>query len=284
MKKSSSAAAFVVSLICIIALFSQCKKIAPEKIADEEKSYSARTTGDTTRVSLKQLVVWRKPGFSPQQVRAWIKSIEKKGPVDTLRICESCDSSLLLLGGASVETYIQGNTVSGGQSTGKGTPTPPSGEDGPVFHSLNFRVKNNDKVPFNTHVSLFKGLVQTGKDVKVAVLDTGVDTTGIKNYLYIANKSNVPCFKPFDAQAGWNFAGHNQNYDDDDPDYHGTTVTRFVTDQSNKYVNKVEILPVKTHGGDGSGDLFTILCAIGYASERKVKIVNASFGFLCAQT
>jgi hypothetical protein len=41
----------------------------------------------------------------------------------------------------------------------------------------------------------------------------------------------------------------------------------------------VRLIPLKTHDKNGEGDLFGIICAIHFAIAKKVKLINASWGF-----
>ena len=57
-------------------------------------------------------------------------------------------------------------------------------------------------------------------------------------------------------------------------------MTRFIANEVVKYgKNNLEILPVKIFDDNGSSDLFSILCALAYASQQHVNIINASFGY-----
>lgn len=230
-------------------------------------------------VPLDQLVVWLKPGKTEDDFRAWFDSaIVNKAqgkPVYVSKVCESCDSSLKLLSGTGITNYVQGNTAQGGKDS---QAVPSQGDDGPVYHCLNFRAYlSNPKMSTAYPVKLPQSVSFSSQKVtKIAVLDTGLDSTGLKSYLFKGGGNS--CIQG--AEYGWNFIKHNKNYYDDDPFKHGTTVTRFIIDQVNQYKgNPVEILPVKTHNAYGESDLFTILCAFAYASKQKVNIINASFGF-----
>lgn len=231
-------------------------------------------------VPLDELVVWIKPGRTQAEFNTWLDTaIRKKASGQTLSItnaCEGCDRTLKLLKGTAVATYIQGATAQGGKDSPPKVPN--SGEDGPIFQVLNF--KNSITTP---RMSRNKDVVQvpaitytSSKVVRVAVLDTGLDTAGLKKYLL---KTGVVNCIP-QSEFGWNFIDHNNNYRDNDPVKHGTTVTQFIIDQVNQYkTNPIEIVPVKTHDGNGMSDLYTILCAFAYAQKMGANIVNASFGF-----
>ena len=168
--------------------------------------------------------------------------------------------------------------MSGGQSANPPVKTNNTGDDGPVYHVRNFPVSfSKPYMSPTTFVKLPASVYSSNTIVKVAVMDTGLEPGELDNsFLY--KPADSSCIKG--ASKGWNFVAHNPNYADDDPERHGTTVTRFITDQAVLYKkNPVQILPVKTQDANGASDLFTVLCAFAYAKERKVNIINASFGF-----
>jgi hypothetical protein len=269
---------FLFLFFCILFNLA-CKKtvFASTRVSASYFSALNQDKGDTLfRDLLTKLVVWKKPGSTTADFDAWIKKLEKDGPVYISRSCESCDNSLMLLTGKGVEVYIQTHTAS---SRREGKPqTAVSGDDGPVYNCLNFPIFFSDNPgryvdnPIKLPVARF-----SEKPVKVGVFDTGLEPGELgSSYLY--KPSWTSCITG--AEYGWNFINHTSNYGDDHPSRHGTTVTRFITNQVNKYKrNSVQILPVKVFGINGTSDLFSILCGFAYAKERKVQIINASFGF-----
>ena len=67
---------------------------------------------------------------------------------------------------------------------------------------------------------------------------------------------------------------------DDNADLHGTLVSHYIINEFAASSGKaVELMTLKTHDKNGSGDLFTSICAIHYAMEMKAQIINASWGF-----
>jgi len=285
MKKKLLKKISLVSFLTSLFLFScilfnlACKKNVFADIQESASYFSKsdQNEGDTTfKRLLAQLLVWRKPGTTNADFDAWIKKLEKDGPVYISRNCESCDNSLMLLTGKGVEIYIQTHTAT---SRREGKPqTTVSGDDGPVYNCLNFPILFSDNPgrfidnPVKLRVARF-----TKKAVKVAVFDTGLEP-GELNSSYLYKSLWTSCITG--AEYGWNFINHTNNYSDDHPSRHGTTVTRFITDQVNKYLqNAAQILPVKVFGSSGTSDLFSILCGFAYAKERRVQIINASFGF-----
>ncbi|MDB5248411.1 MAG: hypothetical protein JWQ40_2805 [Segetibacter sp.] len=269
-------AAFI--LLFAIVINPGCKKNVFDT-ADDQLLKSESLAAHSYLIASKspELLVWLKPGRTKEDLSRWVDKVKKLagGAEIASESCQSCDGSLLLLKGPGLTTYIQGNTATGGRSGSP--PTPTSGEDGPVYYSRNFEVSYSN--PNSKNFSAVKPLplvIPSTKIVKVAVLDTGVDTFELKRFVF--NSINPSCTP--NGDAGYNFFSHNRYFGDDNAMKHGSTVTRFVTDQVVKYgKNQVEILPVKTHDKNGISNLFTILCAFAYAKERGVHIINASFGF-----
>ena len=67
---------------------------------------------------------------------------------------------------------------------------------------------------------------------------------------------------------------------DDNPDRHGTLVSHYIINEFAASSEKaVELMTLKTHDKNGSGDLFASICAIHYAMEKGAQIINASWGF-----
>lgn len=229
----------------------------------------------------KQLIVWLRPDATNAQFSQWIyDSITKKGSHSDISIsfvCGSCDSTLFLLEGKAVEVFMQGEVAKGGSSSKKKIPV--TGECGPIYFGTNRPLIFPDKtLPTERKRGEFLKVNYSDSVVKVAVFDTGLDSTLISPYFSIYQSAAPPCIPG--ADSGWNFLSGNNNVYDDNPQRHGTTVARFISNESEAYKkNKIEILPVKVFAADGTGDLFTILCGFAYAQNRKVNIINASFGF-----
>jgi hypothetical protein len=287
-------------LIVLITLNAGCKKIVPEAISNT--SNTAKTANasmlreanelllDTIPIT-QQLVIWKKPdntstdnaiSTSTKVTMAafdkWIIDFKHKYPGTQEITCKNClDSTLKLLVGPNVLNFIQTNTVSGNQT---GSTTNATGENDTLYFCINFKVRRPGKL-LNSVKRTYKpkSFSGTGTPVNVAVLDTGIDTSGLRNYLY--QPTNSACIPG--ANKGWNFVANNPNYLDDNNDRHGTSVTYFAIDQVAKSTSintrPIRVLPVKTNDNNGVGDLFSMLCGFAYAKERKVKIINASIGF-----
>ncbi|WP_152266982.1 S8 family serine peptidase [Agriterribacter humi] len=226
----------------------------------------------------KQLIVWLKPGTSRQEFNKWLQDSIVKNEKNELKIrfvCGSCDSSLFLLEGRGVEIYMQGEVAQGG--SGSKSKPKVTGESGPLYFSTNIPVQFPDEVNGPKETRLPAPSSFSDSAVNVAVFDTGLDTALVGSaFLYKAGDS--ACIPG--GSAGWNFTAGNNNWLDDNPGRHGSTVTKFIIDEAERYKkNSVVILPVKIFGADGTSDLYSILCGFAYAKNRKADIINASFGY-----
>jgi len=229
----------------------------------------------------KQLIVLIRPGpGSDQEFNKWLDEHSASGDIKISFLCQDCDNQLMLLTGPGIETYIAGKTVGGGSGCGSPKSCGPSGEDGPLIYSINFAVQFNDSVYNDTSAQSPVTPNPPKSPVTVAVFDTGVDSFKLKNYFYRNDSHTDTSCLGFQANNGWNFVAHNNNWADDYPSKHGTKVASFIVDQIKKYAgNNVKILPVKIHDSHGVSDLFSVLCGLAYAANNHAQVINASFGY-----
>ena len=210
----------------------------------------------------------------------------------TIKKCLSCDSLIQLWEGPNIESTIQAAGIRSGSST----PTDGHGEDGLAYYSLNFVLDiPTDSLPnyadFNyTNVKKLKNEKGNKEVVRIAVLDTGIDTIKTIGTSYLwTNQREASTAEPggdedencyFDDRFGWNFIENNDNVLDNNKGHHGTLVSLYIINQFKKSTTKtVELMVLKTHDENGSGDLFKNICAIHYAKEKGAQIINASWGF-----
>ncbi|MBY0517183.1 MAG: S8 family serine peptidase [Bacteriovoracaceae bacterium] len=133
--------------------------------------------------------------------------------------------------------------------------------------------------------------ITTGsKKVKIAVIDTGVDYThpDLKNQIMIneAEKNGTAGVDDdgngyIDDVYGYDFA--NTDADPMDGHGHGTHCAGVIGAQHDTVgiagvMAKVQILPVKFLGDDGSGSLEGAILAIDYAMKRGVNVMSNSWG------
>jgi subtilisin family serine protease len=115
-------------------------------------------------------------------------------------------------------------------------------------------------------------LVKQKREIKVAVLDTGVDYThpDLKNRV-LKNK-------------GYNFVDNNSEVMDDNG--HGTHVSGIIAASADNGTGiagitgilDVKIIPVKVLDSNGEGDVNTIVKGIKYAADNGADVINLSFG------
>lgn len=266
----------------LLIAFSGCKcnrGEEPGKAPDWHTYY--KPSNPEKKDPYKQLIVWLKPGATGAEFSQWIyDSLTKKGvnrDITISFVCGSCDSTLFLLEGKGVEVFMQGEVAQGGSSSKKKIPV--TGESGPVYFGTNRPLIFPDKtLAAERSRGEFPKVNYSESAVKVAVFDTGLDSALISPYFLWYQSADSACIPG--ANKGWNFLTGNNDVYDDNPQRHGTTVTGFITNEAELYKkSRVEILPVKVFGNDGTGNLYTILCGFAYAQNRKVNIINASFGF-----
>lgn len=253
---------FVILCACVIG----CKKITP----------------NNTQVTFlpqykdSQLVVWRKPGVTTENMNLKVNNLKAKytGTLDRI-VCQSCDDSLELWSGTAIAGFIN-SEVASPSTRPRGNPT---GEDDTLRYSLNIIVHLPDedtiaKLTLQTVLPITTNTPQ----VTVAVFDTGVDPAVTDNFT--SNAPIIPTCRP-GGDRGWNFIDNNNNITDAFTAKHGTVVSKFIIDQvrANAAGNRVNILPVKIFNADGKSDLFSVLCGFSYAQKAGAKVINASFGF-----
>lgn len=115
-------------------------------------------------------------------------------------------------------------------------------------------------------------LINQKREVKVAVLDTGVDST------HVDLKNRVL------TDLGYNFINNSKNVSDDNG--HGTHVSGIIAAEANNKQGiagiagtlDVKIIPVKVLDKNGEGESDKIAKGIIYAADNGADIINLSFG------
>jgi subtilisin family serine protease len=105
--------------------------------------------------------------------------------------------------------------------------------------------------------------VGTGYDVKVAVIDTGID------YTHPELRSN------FGSEKGHNFVNGKEPYDDNG---HGTHVAGIIAGKSCGIAIDCHLYSLKVLNGSGEGSEADSMAAIEWALKKDVDIVNMSLG------
>lgn len=118
--------------------------------------------------------------------------------------------------------------------------------------------------------------LSSGKDVVVAVLDTGI---AYENYLKFAQ---APDLANTSFLPGWDFINNDDHPDDDNR--HGTHIAGIIAQSSNNLIGgagvafQCSLMPVKVLDASGAGDVATIVDGIYYAVNNGAKIINMSYG------
>jgi hypothetical protein len=297
-KLNNVAFLFIAFIACSIAIIQtgckSCNHVVPP--------WQSYITNDTAYQHIpadptQQIVVWRTPGTDGTLLDFWLDSVRQKcGDIKITVFCGSCDSSLMLLTGAGIKTYIQGDGgTTGGTNPCNKVSNPncgPSGSGDTLYWSVNFPVNINDVIDSSDHRPNTDTLAATFLDnnstpITIAVFDTGVDTLKLRNNNYLYRNNTPVCLDPT-ANNGWNFPAKDNDVWDDfsipGEIGHGATVSELIVEQVKHYAqSNVKILPVKIHNSKGQSDLFSVLCGFAYAEKRGANIINASFGYYAAK-
>jgi hypothetical protein len=293
--KFSTSRLVIYLVLIIIVVVQSCQCTDPTKKRDLYKPIRADeyTEGrfQKERYVADEIIIMYK-GTPTAESRDSIKTnlINAGIDISALKIkqCNSCGSYIELWQADNIHTTIHGEGISLGTVNGKSEGV---GEDDLAQYSLNFIQRLPiDALPDRRRFK-FDGSLKTGagKDtIVIAVLDTGVDTTKLvkSKHLWknrIEKESNAVdpdanCYVGDDF--GWNFIGENSSVYDDNVNLHGTLVTQYIVSEFKSSPNNlVQIMSLKTHDDQGSGDLFSSICALHYAMDKGANIVNASWGF-----
>ena len=284
----------IASLLCLRCTCHNSHK--PKNWTEYIKTSENYVPADTTQ----QIIVWRTRKDDATYLNSWLDSVhEHCGDFDITVFCGTCDSTLMLLTGNGVRTFIQSTSGrKGGGTACAGTSScPPTGGGDTLLWSVNYPISLDYSIVYDSvsadslpKINLpnipkqrsLAPLAFTRHDtITVAVFDTGLDTLELNNYLYHSNIE--ACLDTTGlANNGWNFPKRNSNVQDDyhRPYGHGEIVSRLIEEQVVHYQqNNIKILPVKIHDSHGQSDLFSVLCGFAYAKDRGAQVINASFGY-----
>lgn len=124
----------------------------------------------------------------------------------------------------------------------------------------------------------------TGKDIVVAVLDSGVNYNhmGIRQNIAIKTSETVNGNDDdgnglADDNVGWDFISNDRFPFDDDG--HGSHVAGLIASPVLGVAPEAKILPVKVLNAAGASDVGTVVAGIYYAVDSGAHIINASLGF-----
>ena len=230
-----------------------------------------------------QLLVFYKKKPTEKDEEMIKASFRKAGfKTEGIRIisCGNCDIPVQLWSAKGIDTLISRDSI----RAGSGPAATTVGE----AYSLNFLNNIPAGGQKELEARLKRGIQQTVKrpekkkdEIIVAVLDTGADLKLLDpQYIWqeAAGSKSEKCYN--NVHAGWNFTNDTASFDDDNPARHGTIVSQYIINEfDGSKQNSVKIMPLKTHDKSGTGDLFSIICAINFAIAKGANIINASWGF-----
>lgn len=148
---------------------------------------------------------------------------------------------------------------------------------------FNFNMAVSSQVPTGVvsgtiHYQSVLSKIKTQKaSVTIGVLDTGIDPTyfGFEQaFLHNSSLDDETCG---DELFGWNFVENNNLPFDDNG--HGTIVSYLAYQQLENTGTNFEVLPAKAFDAEGKGTLFRVGCGLSYLINKKVNIINMSFGW-----
>lgn len=163
---------------------------------------------------------------------------------------------------------------------------------------MQWGLKNTAQTGADIHAPEAWDIVSGGKEVLIAVIDTGLDYShpDLQGRIWM-NPGEVPANGVDDDQngfvddiRGWDFAGASKNNPvaDNDPmdkDSHGTHVAGIIAAQRNNGIGvagvfskaRVMVLKVQADDDDTMED-YNIIDALDYARAKGARIINCSFG------
>ncbi len=182
-----------------------------------------------------------------------------KVEIDTVNNCK-CDKNFVLLSGKDLHLI---NTI----------PNPDGGAigSGPPPHDI-VPIPTTGSIPLDSATVLTniaganKSVVSntTNGKILVGIIDTGFNAEAF-NEGY------------FTTGLDYNFLNNTNLIQDNNPDMHGTKISRIIIQNAAKN-DQIQLVGLKTFDDNYAGDLYHNICALIYAHQHKINIVNASWG------
>ena len=126
----------------------------------------------------------------------------------------------------------------------------------------------------------YSSFIKSSNDgVTIAVFDTGLSMVGYSGsplfssqFLYNASSDGIP-----ETISGWDFVNNDEESFDDNLGLHGTAVAKIINE--NLPTTPHQIMPLKICNSEGKGSYFNLVCALNYALEHRVEVLQMSVGW-----
>lgn len=181
-----------------------------------------------------------------------------KVEIDTVNNCK-CDKNFILLSGKNLHLI---NTIP--NPDGGGIGSGPPHEIVPIPDVTSLPLDSVSIGNLNAKGANQGANVNSNGKVLVGIIDTGFNAESFNNGY-------------FSSGLDYNFLTNTNEIQDNNPEIHGTKVSRIIIQNGAKNDN-VQLVGLKTFDENYVGDLYHNLCALIYAHKNKINIVNASWG------
>ncbi len=160
--------------------------------------------------------------------------------------------------------------------------------NGADFHYVvNSDAQNYKPIQTTHHASSFyKKNKRSNANIKVAILDTGLDIFNESSPLFpyrwvnpyedlLPDDKDGNCYQS--DVYGVDISQRDSLPNDDHKKHHGSHIAEII--KHGLQPEDIEFIAVKTHDKNGWGNLFNTVCGIYYAMEKDVDIINASWSY-----
>ncbi|MBN8642675.1 MAG: S8 family serine peptidase [Flavobacteriales bacterium] len=281
----------LIALVAISLVGCSCSNDEQEFVAKQKENseLNARSSSNQTRnYSNNSLVIKFIDGVSEAD-KQFLRNFYE---VTTYKLCSHCSDKSIELWKFDDTINIEPRKITIDDPTGGGMnfplPYPYYNYIQSVDYNFEVKFATNDayaNVNLATSALLeYNSYIKSSNDgVTIAVFDTGLNINGfggeplfLSEFLYNASSDGIP-----GIFSGWDFVNNDHNCLDDNPGLHGTAVTSIITEILNNDLSPVphQIMPLKICDANGVASYFNLLCALNYALDRRVPVIQMSLGW-----